>query len=97
MKFITTSGVRGSTPQRPAEEKVVRKQKELAHSSTTLLTISKSKFSKAKQTGVLTLMQPKWEGLNLSEGLNVTDSEKVKKAGKEEVGGLWLQGNLSQT
>lgn len=29
------------------------------HSSTTLLTISKGRFSKAKQTGVFTLMQPK--------------------------------------
>lgn len=60
------------TPE-AGRRKVVCKQKELANSSTTLLTISKSRFSKAKQTGIFTLMQPKWEGLNLSEGLYVTD------------------------
>lgn len=57
----------------PRDQQRKSKQKELAHSSTTLLTISKNKFSKAKQTGMLTLKQPKWEGLNLSEGLNVTE------------------------
>lgn len=41
------------TPE-TGRRKVVCRQKELAHSSTTLLTISKSRFSKAKQTGMLT-------------------------------------------
>ena len=67
MKFITTSGVSGSTPLRPAEEKQNASRKNWHVAA--LSTVSKSRFSKAKQTGMLTLMQPKWEGLNLSEGL----------------------------
>lgn len=76
MKFITTSGVSGSTTLRRAEQYACKKDWHTA--AQTLLTISKSQFSKAKQTGIVTLIQLQWGGLNDTDQM-VSERQESKK------------------